>query len=229
MIVAIHQPTHLPWLGYFYKIANCDTFVILDNVQLMRGRGYGVRCQIKTKDGPKWITVPIKNRGDFQLIKDVEIDNSVNWRKKHWETIRHAYAKAPFFGACRKPIEKIFVQDWDKLADLNIALIEACMGLLGLETPLVRASSLDVEGASWELLVSICKKLKADAYLSGSGGAKYQDEEGFAAAGINLGYTHFQHPEYMQQWGVFVPGMSVIDLIFNRGPDSLRLIMGGTA
>jgi hypothetical protein len=229
MIVAIHQPTHLPWCGYFYKAANCDIFVILDNVQLMRGRGYGTRCQIKTKDGPKWLTVPIKRRGEFQLIKDVEIENSVNWRKSHWETIRHSYAKSPFFVAYGKLFEKIYVQDWVRLADLNIALIKIIMGILALDTPLVYASDLGVEGTSTELLVNICRRLKGDAYLSGFGGVKYQDVQMFKAAEINLGYSNFIHPEYGQQWGDFIPGLSVIDLIFNRGPDALRMIKGGTA
>lgn len=226
MIVAIHQPNFLPWLGYFYKLAKCDVFVLLDNVQYTKN-SFINRNGIKTPQGAMWLTVPVKMKGRFgQLIKDVEINNTIDWRGKHMGSLEANYKKAGFFEQIFQDLKTIYyIDDWNNLCKLNIQLLEWVLPILKWEKELVRASELGVQGESTRLLVNIVKELGGDVYLSGFGGAKYQEEELFKEAGIRLGYYEFEHPVYPQLWSDFVPNLSIIDLLFNCGPESLDVIL----
>lgn len=228
VIVGIHQPNFLPWLGYFYKLAKCDTFVPLDNVQYTKN-SFINRNRIKTPQGAMWLTVPVKIKGRFgQLIKDVEINNTVDWRKKHLGTLEANYRKARFFEPIFQSLKAIYyADDWSNLCALNIRLLEWVLSLLKLEKRLIRASDLNLEGESTRLLIGIVKAVGGKVYLSGFGGAKYQEEELFKQAGIELQYYEFSHPVYPQLWSDFIPNLSIIDLLFNYGPESLDIILRG--
>ena len=228
MIVGIHQPNFLPWLGYFYKIAKSDVFVLLDNVQYTKN-SFINRNRIKTSQGAMWLTVPVRIKGRFgQLIKDVEINDTVDWQKKHLGTLGANYGKARFFEAIFQGLKTIYyADDWSNLCELNVRLLEWVLSLLKLEKRIVRASDLNVKGESTRLLVSIVKAVGGDVYLSGFGGAKYQEEELFKQEGIELQYYEFNHPVYPQLWSDFVPNLSIIDLLFNCGPESLDIILRG--
>lgn len=225
MIVGIHQPNFLPWLGYFYKLAKSDVFVLLDNVQYTKN-SFINRNRIKTPQGAKWFTVPVKIKGRFgQLIEDVEINNLVDWRKKHLGALEANYKKARFFETIFQELKTIYyTDDWSNLCELNIQLLEWVLSMLKLEKKLVRASDLNVEGESTQLLINIVKTLGGDVYLSGFGGAKYQEEKLFKEAGITLAYYEFEHPIYPQLWSDFIFNLSIIDLLFNHGPESLDVV-----
>src|SRR4051812_18140902 len=97
MIVAIHQPNFLPWIGYFYKVLKCDRFVLLDDVQFTRG-GYTNRVNIKFGKGPDWLTVPIKKQGRFgELVREVELQPDQRWRGKLVQTLKASYGRAAHF------------------------------------------------------------------------------------------------------------------------------------
>jgi hypothetical protein len=228
MIVAIHQPNFLPWLGYFYKIAKCDVFVLLDNVQYVKN-SFINRNKIKTPQGAQWLTVPVKIKGRFgQLIKDVEINNTMDWRKKHLRTLEMNYKRAKYFEPVFRGVEAIyFARDWQNLCELNIEILKWVVSLLGIEKRLMRASELNVKGEGTQLLINIVKEVGGNTYLSGFGGAKYQEEELFKEVGIKLQYYDFTHPVYPQLWSGFVPNLSIIDLLFNCGPESLSIILYG--
>lgn len=227
MIVSIHQPNFLPWLGYFYKLTQCDVFVLLDNVQYTKN-SFINRNRIKTPRGADWLTVPVIIKGRFgQLIRDVEINSSVDWRKKHLGTLEANYRKAKYFEPIFQGLETIYsVNDWINLCELNIMLLEWALSILGLKKNLVRASDLNLEGESTQLLIDIIKELGGDTYLSGFGGANYQEEELFEKAGITLTYYDFKHPVYPQLWNDFIPNLSIIDLLFNCGSESLDVLLG---
>jgi len=228
MIIGIHQPNFLPWLGYFYKIAQCDVFVLLDNVQYTKN-SFINRNRIKTPRGADWLTVPVIIKGRFgQLIRDVEVNGTVDWRKKHLGTLDANYRRASYFEPIFQGLKSIyFVGDWNNLCELNIKLLQWVLSMLGLKKNLVRASDLNVEGESTQLLISIVKELGGNEYISGFGGANYQDVELFQKAGITLTYYDFKHPVYPQLWTDFIPNLSIIDLLFNCGSESLKTIVGG--
>lgn len=218
MIVGIHQPNYLPWLGYFYKIAKSDVFVFLDNVPYTKNSIIN-RNKIKTQHGAMWLTVSVLTKGRYgQLINEVEINNNIHWSKTHWKTICTNYVKAPYFQEYMSLFESVYQREWRKIADLNETLIRLICEILSIKSvKVIRASELDVSGKSTELLINICKAVGADTYLSGFGGKKYMDEKLFEKNGIKLKYYEVQHPIYKQLWADFIPNLSVIDLLFNEG------------
>ena len=227
MIVGIHQPNFLPWLGYFYKMVVCDHFVLLDNVAFSKG-SYTNRVQIKTPQGPAWLTVPAKTSGKLgQDIADVSVDPSPAWRRKVQGTLENSYRQAPHFKAYWPGVLEIIQSPMQSLCELNIALIAHVAALLEIHTPTGRSSQMAARGASTELLIGLCRELGADTYLSGSGGANYQDEQAFAAAGIKVVYAGYRHPTYPQQHGEFAKGLSALDLLFNCGPAAAEILRSG--
>jgi len=224
MVVAIHQPNFLPWMGYFYKMAKCDVFIFLDNVQFSKN-SFQNRVKIKTPQGAQWLTVPVHFRFG-QLTYEVQIDNQTNWREKHLKTFEMNYKRAPFFDEVYSLLKDIYLKaKWTSLVDFNIELIMKICGYLDIKPQTMKASSLDVEGKATELLIGLVKKVGGKIYLSGTGGMKYQDEERFKEEGIELVYSDFVHPIYPQLWSDFIEGLSIIDLLFNMGSESKKFFL----
>ncbi len=229
MIVSVHQPQYIPWLGYIDKIARSDHFVFLDCVQY-KEREFQNRNRIRTDRGWMWLTVPVISTGKGrQLFSEVLIDNSFRWKQKHWDTWQTFYGKAPFFEVHRQFFEDTYSQKWEKLMDLNIHVIRHILNCLSISTAISFESELKTSNTKTERIIEICKKLKASTYLSGSGGRDYLDESRFEDESIDLEYQHFTHPVYQQQFMKdeedFLPYLSVLDLLLNEGPDS-RQVMG---
>jgi hypothetical protein len=220
MIVAIHQPNFVPWLGYFYKIYKSDVFVILDNVQFTKN-GFTNRNRIKTPQGELWLTVPIIQSGKFgQEIIECKIFNPQQSLGKILKTVESNYKKAPGFELYFGSFETILKNSGESLCDLNIALIHWVMDAFEIRTKMIRASELsNISGESTERLVSICKELKATSYLAGLGAKKYQEDALFLDQGIKVINSPFSYPAYPQLWKGFMPSLSVLDVMFNCGKD----------
>lgn len=224
MIVSVHQPQYIPWLGYFDKIRKSDCFVFLDRVQY-KEREFQNRNKILTRAGWIWLTVPVISKGlGRQLISGVEIDNSAGWGREHSLSIKSAYGRAEFWPLHAPFFEDLYARQWKKLAELNVHIIEYLMKTLAITTPVRFEAELGICGTKTDRIIEICAKLKADTYLSGAGGRDYLEEDKFTKAGIKLEYQDFVHPVYRQQFMKtkedFQPHMSALDLIFNEGPSS---------
>lgn len=206
-------------------MANCDLFVILDDVAFTK-RSYTQRTKISTPAGEAWLTIPAltKDRGE-QRISDVEIDNKRPWARKHWRTLLHSYQQAPHFSSYTDFLAGTYEGEHRWLAELNVSLIRHVADLLGVATPLVKASSLNVEGKRTDRIIDICRTLSADGYVSGKSGRDYLDEGRFAEANIRLYYQDFQHPVYQQVHGEFKYYMSILDLLFNWGEESGQVLL----
>lgn len=217
MIVAIHQPNFLPWLGFFYKWAHSDILVLLDDVQFSKGNIIN-RVKIKALEGARWLTIPVQTRGQhLQLIRDVKIEEKGHWQKKMLGTISACYGQARYFKDHYRELEAILLQKNEHLADLNINLLAWLAAKFSISTPIRRSSELTgISGVSTERLVSICHSLGASVYLSGQGGQKYQDVSIFNQNQIQVQTTDFQHPAYPQLWGDFIPGLSALDFLMNH-------------
>jgi hypothetical protein len=228
MIVSVHQPQYLPWLGYFDKINQSDLFVFLDNVQYKK-REFQNRNRIKTPNGPILLTVPVQTKSKpHQKIREVEIDNTANWCKKHWQSIERNYRKAPHFAEYQGTLETLYHLEWERLDLLNQSCVRLLMKMLNISTPVVLESELGINATSIDRIISICQKVGASVYFSGAGGKAYIDESRFAEAGIELTYQHYSHPSYPQIYGPFIPYMSAIDLLFNCGLESLKILRRGS-
>ena len=223
MLVTIHQPEYLPWLGFFHKMASCDLYVILDSGQFSKNNYQNRNRLIDRRGDVFWSTVPVRMIGHKEKrIADMELDNTQPWARKIWARVVEAYRRHPYFNALGPELEAIFMDNHSLLVDLNLALIKFFRQQLTITAPMVRSSTLDVSGSRSALLVSICKHLGASTYLSGPSGREYLDTELFKSEGVALDYHLFEHPTYLAP--IFQPYLSTLDLLFNHGPQSREII-----
>ena len=227
MIVFVHQPEYIPWLGFFDKLARCDIFVVYDDAQYQHG-GFHNRNRIRNRQGWEWLTVPIVH-GHPQTIKDVKISGT-QWKNKQLNLITQNYQKTPYFKEYFPMIKEAIGFSHERLIGLNLHLIRGFADALDIKVNMVRSSEFPYSGKEKnEKLVSMCKFMGADTYLCGSGGKNYVNENLFNEANITVQWHNYQHPTYKQRFTGFQPNMSIIDLLFNMGPDSKEIILqGGT-
>jgi hypothetical protein len=223
MIVAVHQPQYLPWLGYFDKMLKADVFCYLDTVQYKKNEWQN-RNRIKTAGGWQWLTVPVTYRFP-QKIAEVGIDNTADWGRRHLQALRTSYRRAPFFERYMPVFEEVLNRRWESIAALNLHLIQCLREILGIaDKPALRASQIPAADDPTQRLIDICLALGGDTYLAGPGAAGYMDGERFRQKGIRVATQNFQHPVYPQLYDSFQDHLSIVDLIFNCGPDSAKII-----
>jgi len=226
MRVAIHQPQYMPWLGYLAKWAAADVFVFLDTVQYEKN-GWQNRNRIKTANGPRWLTVPVRARLGTP-IHAVEVDTMQPWRARHLHAIEDAYAHAPYLARHREPLRRLYATDWPRLAPLAIASAEWLARAMGIATPAHLASTLGVDAAEpTERLIAVCRAVGGDVYLAGRDGARYMNLRAFARAGIGVQFQDYKHPAYTQLHGEFAPFLSGLDLLLTHGDDALAILRSG--
>lgn len=222
MRVAIHQPQFLPWLGYLDKIDRADCFVLLDSVQFKKNEWQN-RNRIRTADGWQWVTVPVLH--DFgQHIKDVRINDKVDWRAKHLKALENHYAHAAHREPALGGLRALYGRSWDGLSALNIAVLRWLLGEFGIKTPLRLSSDMRLPEDPTERLIEICRAVGATSYLAGAGASDYMDFGKFERAGIPVEVQEFRHPVYRQCYEPFVPGLSAIDLLLTCGGQSLHCL-----
>ena len=227
-LVAGHQPNLYPYGGFFAKLATVDQFVIVDNTQYVK-KQYHNRNRVKFPDGEaRWLTIPVRNSGHYkQRINETEIDDSVDWRRKHEKTLRSNYSSAPFFDDFFSKLELLLETEWRFLADYNIAVIKACVEYLKIDTPFVKASDISISGIATELILDICRKTGSDSYLHGTHARDYVDFQLLKNAEITNLIQDYSAEPYKQVSGDFIPNLSVLDIIFNCGPKSMDVILAG--
>jgi hypothetical protein len=226
MIIAIHQPHFLPWLGYLHRMAQVDAFVLLDHVQFER-RNYQNRTMIRMNGAAQWLTVPVMQHSQQERIVEKQVDNRAEgdrrWGRKIAATLRHVYGKTAFFRQYAPALGQILEARHERLVDLNQATLDFLREAFAIRTPLIRSSGLDVKGQRAELVFEICKAVGADRLLAGMGGSRgYLNVEEFARRGVRIEWHQFQHPVYAQPGPQpFVPGLSAVDMLFHCGPGML--------
>lgn len=225
MIVAVHQPQYLPWLGYFDKMDQCDLFVLLDSVQFKKNEWQN-RNRIKMANGWQYLTVPVQHRFP-QSILDVQIDNRADWARKHLQAMTVHYGQAPYFSDHQPFLREVYGREWSSLCGLSIHLIHYLASAMGITVKVARSSEAQFSTEPTERLIEICRWSGADTYLAGAGGAGYMRLDRFRQAGIRVRWQEFVTPIYPQRYGRFEPNLSIVDLLFNCGPDGLEVIRRG--
>lgn len=222
MKLVVLQPGYLPWLGFFDQMHWADTFVIYDDVQYTKN-DWRNRNRIKGPNGPQWLTVPIYfHLGD--MIKDVALPVNKRWVKTHVKSLQFAYAKAKYFDDYFPRIKELIEAPHERLIDLDMALIMFLKSTLGIDTQILYSSRMDVKDSKSQRLINICHECDATQYLTGDTARDYLDVKLFENNGIEVRYHHYKHPEYPQLFGDFVPYLSVVDILFNCGSESLDYI-----
>lgn len=227
MILTAHQPVYMPWLGLFHKIAIAEKFCIFDIAQYQT-KDFNNRNKIKTNAGSMWLSVPVESKGHFEKsLKDIRIVND-GWNKKHFKSIDLAYRKAPFYSEYIGQLEVLLMgKAYTYLADLNLATLEFGLNSLGIDVPIVTASSYNFQGKKSDLVLDMCQKLGASDYIFGNQGKDYADINSFLSCKITPHFQEYVHPIYPQLHGEFEPYMSFVDLLFNVGQKSIDIIMSG--
>jgi hypothetical protein len=226
MILSAHQPAYLPWLGYFDKIMSSEIFVYLDTVQFEKN-SFTNRNKIKTPQGAVWLTVPVKIKGHIgKTMMEIEIDNSLDWRKKHLNAIFLNYKKALRFEACYAKLEILYENQYQLLAELCWEQLLFWLKELNITTKIVRSASLPIDAKKSDLVLELCRYYKADHYISGILGRNYLQEEDFARNGIAVKFQEYQHPTYPQMWGDFLQYMGILDFWMNTSEYDLITKIG---
>jgi len=219
MIVAIHQPNYIPWLGYFDKILKSDVFVFLDHVEFSKN-GFINRNKVVVNNNSTWLTMPVSKKYHKSSIKDILIEDE-RWRQKHFKTLQQAYSSFPGSKIYLEKYRQI-INSSANLCEINISLIVWCCSILGIDTKFVRSSDFKISGqAKTDLLVEINQMCGASTYLSGQGAACYLEQSQFGE--IEVKWQEFTHPRYKQKTKEFIPNLSVLDFIFSQNPLSVKV------
>lgn len=232
MIITIHQPEHLPWLGLFNKIAKADLFVILDSVQYEKNY-FQNRNRIMGTNGVQWISIPVSNKGhmDGSIATTLISTDPKNakWKEKYLQTIRMSYGKYPYFADVFHVLEEAMNTESPYFCEINISIIKAFCKKLNIDVNYIRSSELNVQGLKSDLILDICKAAKADIYIAGPSGRDYLDMKSFETEGIEVVFNDYHHPSYPQKKSKeFVSHLSALDLFMNVGFDEAkRIIMEG--
>jgi hypothetical protein len=219
MVVSIHQPDYISYLGYFYKISKSDVFVFLDDCQFSNDNMHHWN-RIKTPQGECRLKIPVEQHlGD--LIKDVRTRDELGWKEKHLKTIEMNYSRAKYFGDFFPAFRELLSAHYDSLASMNTAINTEIAHRFGFTAKMLNSSELGLDTVREQRVIDIVKLLGGDTYISGHGAKAYQVDEHFEQNGIKLVYTDYTPIEYTQQWkkAGFLPCMSVLDYIFNCGFD----------
>ena len=224
MNCVVLQPSFIPWRGYFDQIRRADVFVFYDDVQFDK-HGWRNRNRVKTSAGTQWLTIPVFTRGVVSAgipIHDVRIRWDPDWRDKHLGTLRQSYARAPHFDRYFRLLEEAYATKPELLVDLTIPLTIRLASELGIRgTRFLRSSELLIGGHQSARLLEIVRALGASHYLSGPAARNYLDEQLFRAAGVTVEYMTYEYPPYPQLHPPFDHYVSILDLLFNAGPDAV--------
>ena len=232
MILAAHQPGYLPWLGYLDKLARCDVFMIVDDVQY-EAQNYQNRNRVKINNGVTWLTVPLLGGSRDDRICDKRIPPQSNskedWQRRTWRTLQIHYGSAPHFNDYADELRDVYTRQWNTLVDLDLHMLQLFMRWLGITKPVIRSSSMEIKLQKTARIAELCRRVGATRYLSGSGGSRgYLDIERLNSAGIDVQWQSFNHPVYPQRYPHlgFVPNLGAIDLLLNCGPGSRDILLG---
>ncbi len=231
MNVVILQPSYIPWRGYFDQIQRADLFVFYDDVQYDK-RGWRNRNQIKTPRGKQWLTIPVHSRGAQTRnipIDQIRIAWDEPWNETHFKAIFHSYCKAPYFDRYQPLLETFYGRHDEFLADFTIDFTVALTRELGnAKTRFVRSSELaGIDGQKTDRLIQILQAVGATHYISGPSASDYIEAEKFEAAGITFEYMEYNYPEYSQLYPPFDSNVSILDLLFMKGPEAPTYIPKG--
>lgn len=227
-VVAIHQPTYLPWLGLFHKIRKCDVFVLLDDVQFPKQGGNWInRCKINAGGDPRWMTIPVLRPSGFQMIADV-VAADTGWPEAHMRLVDLHYRGAPEYSEQREMLMSVLGETTASLLEFNVSALTKILDILhpGEKNKIVRASALGTTSTGTQRLVELVRRAGGSVYLSGDGSDGYLDPLEFERQGVTLTYQGFVEAPRPQLGATeFIPGLSVVDALMMIGAPAVSRLL----
>jgi hypothetical protein len=225
MRVVISQSMLFPWVGLLEQIRLADVFVHYDDVQFSKG-SFVNRVQIKTVQGIRWLTVPVKGLSLGQAIKDVEIQPAEHWAPKHIAFLEQSFDGAPYAKDAIALVRGVYSEPHFTIGSLARASMVALSRYFGLSerTRFADIAELGTAGRGSERVLNTVQRLGGDEYVTGHGARNYLRHEDFEAAGIRVAYMNYECAPYPQLHGAFTPYVSSLDLISNCGREGLAFI-----
>tara|TARA_B100002051_G_C16680533_1_gene609539 strand:+ start:686 stop:1387 length:702 start_codon:yes stop_codon:yes gene_type:complete len=230
MKVMISQPTFFPWIGYFDMISQSDIFIILDDVKFSY-QSWQHRNKFKTPKGLEFFTIPVASGKKFTNINKVKLNQPEFTKNKFQKFIISNYNKSKYFKlydqSLNALVENIFSQNY--LLNFNVEIIKWLLSALNLKINIKFSSEMNIKKNNIERILEICKKVGAKEYISTIGAKDYLKDSiyKFDEANIKLTYHNYKHPKYNQLFQPFLEYACSVDLIFNEGPNSLKIIKSG--
>lgn len=222
MIVSIHQPDYIPYIGYFYKIFQSEKFIFLDDAQYSNDNMHQWN-KIKTPQGECRLKIPIKHVFG-EKINEVTTRDELKWKEKHLKTIEMNYSKAQYFKDYFPKFKELLMGKYQNLADMNISINTWICENFDFNVKFLRSSEMNINTAKEDRVIDLCLAIGGDVYISGNGAKAYQVDEHYTQKGIELRYTDYHPVEYKQLWKDFLPNMSIMDYVFNNGFDFEKII-----
>jgi hypothetical protein len=228
-VVGIVQPTYLPWMPFFERMASCDVFIHLDDVKFSKNSFHN-RNALKHAGGRGLLTVPVLYRGHSEaMINEILVDNRRHWNLTHWKSVQQWYSRAPFFEHYKERLEGLFMSSHERLIDVVMPWIQFLKEELRIETPCHLSSELNVQGSRNGKLVELCRKVEGDAFIVKPGTEDYHPPADFIPYGIEFVTLTYSPISYSQLYGKFEPHLSALDFILNCGPTDFKLLRESTA
>lgn len=216
-VIGIVQPTYLPWLPFFERMAAADVFVLLDDVEYSKN-SFLNRNSVKTSGGRHLLTAPVLYTGHSHAsINEIEVDEKVHWRAKHWRTLDQAYARAPYWPQFRAEIASLYDRPYRRLIDVMLPFVELMRNAFKIDTPCYQASALNIGGRRNEKLVRICRHFGGTHFIVKPGTQDYHPAEEFEPYGVQFAYLSYSKIIYPQLHGTFESMLSGLDFLFNCG------------
>lgn len=228
-IIVIHQPDFMPYLGFFHRFLHADVYVALDHVQFVQHtrNAWTHRDKIKDSKGERWISLSVKKCPLITPIRDVELSVNTPWQQVHLNLLRECYRDAPFFRPIFQRLEQVYMVPFERMAEFNLALMDIVCEWLAIRIPRILSSTLEHTGSKSEMIAGIVATAGGTRYLSGTGARDYHDQDPFDRRGIEVIWQEFKHPVYPQRFDGFIPYLSVIDALFNCGPQVTAEMLRG--
>lgn len=227
MIVAVHQPTFLPWLGLFAKIAKSDVFIVLDDAAPSRGGSSWLnRVRLRVAGEARWVTAPVdrKRRVDASIAEAFFAD--LPWRARVLRTLDLNYRGSEHFESEREWVGQLVQFDSNRLMTFNLnAIHEIAARVVPVLPRFVFASDFAVESSSTQRLVDLVRAVGGTTYLAGDGAESYQSVDLFHMNGVDVRYNSFVPRPYPQGGREFIPGLSALDALLHVGaPKTLEMV-----
>jgi len=222
--IAVFQSNYIPWKGFFDLIHAVDEFVLDDDVQYTK-QSWRNRNRIKTAQGLQWLTIPVQTAFP-EKICDVRIADS-SWTQKHWRAIESSYHRATAFADFGPYLHQLYESaNFERLSEVNEHFLRGLCQWMGITTPLLRTTDMNISGERNERIIAICQARDASRLLNGPSAREHMDESRFSVAGIHVDYAKYElYASYPQLFGEFEHQLSVVDLLMNCGREFQKYML----